>query len=228
LLLHTAMSTALNNSTFDNLLGEWDTSPAKLPIECDRPTWAEGLTFLQYKPINIENGELRLLTLQRGTKEKILRCRIQHKPPSTDTVDSGYTALSYTWGRPTAEKPIIIDDCLHYVTDNLEIALQSLRMENEDLVLWIDAICINQKDIAERNKHVKVMKEVYEQAKSVLIWLGPSADDSHLAMQTIRALNEVQEYWDRMQELQTLPAWMQHQALFYVNMMHQPRMATIL
>jgi hypothetical protein len=192
------MSTALNNSTFDNLLGEWDTSPAKLPIECDRPTWAEGLTFLQYKP------------------------------PSTDTVDSGYTALSYTWGRPTAEKPIIIDDCLHYVTDNLEIALQSLRMENEDLVLWIDAICINQKDIAERNKHVKVMKEVYEQAKSVLIWLGPSADDSHLAMQTIRALNEVQEYWDRMQELQTLPAWMQHQALFYVNMMHQPRMATIL
>lgn len=38
--------------------------------------------------------------------------------------------------------------------------------------IWIDAICVNQQDLAERNVQVAMMKEIYGQAQSVIIWLG--------------------------------------------------------
>lgn len=38
--------------------------------------------------------------------------------------------------------------------------------------LWIDAICLNQKNIQERNHQVKQMYEIYRSARSVLVWLG--------------------------------------------------------
>lgn len=39
-------------------------------------------------------------------------------------------------------------------------------------MLWIDALCINQRDIQERSHQVKHMAMIYRSAKHVLIWLG--------------------------------------------------------
>jgi hypothetical protein len=42
----------------------------------------------------------------------------------------------------------------------------------EPLVLWTDAVCINQLDVDERSQQVAMMQRVFESAASVLIWLG--------------------------------------------------------
>jgi hypothetical protein len=39
--------------------------------------------------------------------------------------------------------------------------------------VWVDAICINQKDEKEKNQQVRAMSEVYSQAVEVSAWLGP-------------------------------------------------------
>jgi hypothetical protein len=39
-------------------------------------------------------------------------------------------------------------------------------------LLWVDAICINQDDIEERNRQVKLMAFIYSRALAVLVWLG--------------------------------------------------------
>jgi Heterokaryon incompatibility protein (HET) len=39
---------------------------------------------------------------------------------------------------------------------------------------WIDAVCIKQKDEAEKNEQVSMMGEVYQKAQRVVIWLGQS------------------------------------------------------
>ncbi|KAL4906347.1 heterokaryon incompatibility protein-domain-containing protein [Aspergillus multicolor] len=39
--------------------------------------------------------------------------------------------------------------------------------------IWIDAVCINQGDIAKRNAQVAMMSRIYSQAACVLVWLGP-------------------------------------------------------
>ncbi|KAJ9136559.1 hypothetical protein NKR23_g9735 [Pleurostoma richardsiae] len=57
------------------------------------------------------------------------------------------------------------------VTANLAAALRSLQGDSEQ-VFWIDAICINQEDIAERNSQVTLMHAIYSRADKVLAYVG--------------------------------------------------------
>ena len=58
-------------------------------------------------------------------------------------------------------------------------------------IVWIDAICINQDDILERNVQVQMMGMVYEKAKCVLIWLGEDPSNDRAALKYFRDLNEL-------------------------------------
>lgn len=60
------------------------------------------------------------------------------------------------------------------VTCNVFKALKSLRQMDEDIILWIDAICINQNNNEEKGQQVGQMRLVYESAEEVIIWLGES------------------------------------------------------
>jgi hypothetical protein len=53
------------------------------------------------------------------------------------------------------------------------------------VIIWIDAVCIAQNDADEKSWQVGQMGDVYRQATQVLIWLGPSSDDSDSAMDAI-------------------------------------------
>jgi hypothetical protein len=74
------------------------------------------------------------------------------------------------------------------IGQNLAEALVHLRLKKERRVLWVDATCINQRDLAERSKEVRKMGDIYRLAACVLVWLGPASADSSLAMQTISYL----------------------------------------
>ncbi|KAH8744029.1 heterokaryon incompatibility protein-domain-containing protein [Hyaloscypha sp. PMI_1271] len=90
-----------------------------------------------------------------------------------------YFALSYTWGDPSITRPIIVNGHVVEVTENLEKALRVLRDRPEfksGVKLWVDALCINQKDVAERNREVKRMRDIYALAANIVIWLGDGQD----------------------------------------------------
>lgn len=61
------------------------------------------------------------------------------------------------------------------VTENLYDALKRLSQAHAGEWLWIDAISINQSDIGERSTQVAMMKEIYNNAAHVVIWLGELA-----------------------------------------------------
>lgn len=83
-----------------------------------------------------------------------------------------YRALSYTWGDPSNCQDIQINGHKFPVTVNLYYALRNLRSETSHEHLWIDAICINQKDDKERSEQVLRMRDIYSQAQCVIVWLG--------------------------------------------------------
>jgi len=58
------------------------------------------------------------------------------------------------------------------VTPNLELALRHLRWEKRARTLWIDALCINQGDDAEKLIQFQRMDVVYANASPVVVWLG--------------------------------------------------------
>ncbi|KAH6671499.1 heterokaryon incompatibility protein-domain-containing protein [Plectosphaerella plurivora] len=56
--------------------------------------------------------------------------------------------------------------------------------------LWVDAVCINQTDNAEKSHQVARMDRIYRLAYRVVVWLGTSGDGSDKAMAALRYLGE--------------------------------------
>lgn len=59
-----------------------------------------------------------------------------------------------------------------------------------DTWLWVDAICIDQDNITERNQQVRLMRQVYQKCRCVLAWLGPPRKKSVEALAFIIDLGE--------------------------------------
>lgn len=59
------------------------------------------------------------------------------------------------------------------ITSNLEAALRAVRQRKISLPLWCDRVCINQKDLVERNHQVHLMRQIFVSTDFVNIWLGP-------------------------------------------------------
>lgn len=57
--------------------------------------------------------------------------------------------------------------------------------------IWVDAICINQDDIAERTAQVSIMDRVYSQARASFLWLGGADDFSTLGLSAMEKLGKL-------------------------------------
>lgn len=83
-----------------------------------------------------------------------------------------FSALSYVWGSAKKTKSIILDGIKHPITANAYDALRRIRQTFGAVAVWIDAICINQSDKAERNHQVQLMQKIFSAAERVVVFLG--------------------------------------------------------
>lgn len=83
-----------------------------------------------------------------------------------------FEALSYVWGDANDTLSIQLKGDFFPVTRNLEAAIRRLRMKTEERVIWIDQLCINQADAAEKSIQVAMMPRIYKSCKEVILWLG--------------------------------------------------------
>ena len=120
-------------------------------------------------PLDDTADEIRLLKLYPGSGDDPLHCSLHNVPSSHITTAE---ALSYAWGEPPATHMIWVNDFEFDVRSNLYHALQKIRLPDQIRTLWIDALCINQSDVQERNHQVRQMAHIFGSAKSVIVWLG--------------------------------------------------------
>jgi hypothetical protein len=80
--------------------------------------------------------------------------------------------LSYCWGQEKAICKININGHPFYVRPNLFAYLQLLSQEEDSTCIFIDAICINQDDLAEKSIQIGLMGDVYRLAIECVAWLG--------------------------------------------------------
>lgn len=166
------------------------TAPQSQPTE----RFAETGSF-NYAPLSEQCKEIRLINILPGSFYDDVRVSIEHRMLDTGDLPE-YWALSYVWGSTddicfvTVEdgtKPAVSSATVA-VTQNLLSALRHIRSQFNEGVYWIDAICINQRDVMERGKQVAIMAHIYRTAARVLAWLGPSADNSTLGFDVVRRL----------------------------------------
>lgn len=96
-----------------------------------------------------------------------------------------YAAVSYSWGDSTASGIVQLSGVQVPVTHNLEQCLYRQRSETGPVRLWIDSVCINQEDFAEKSLQVSYMDRIYGSARSVKVWLGEESEHSSVGMRTL-------------------------------------------
>jgi hypothetical protein len=153
-----------------------DDSPVRLP----RVLGKDELEEYHHLPINADN-EIRLIELLPpkkkpldGPSDDFIYCKIHTalilQPPD-------YEALSYSWGSVDRNLPISVlsDNSVEeafFGTRQLMMALRRLRHPATSRMLWIDQLCINQKDPDEKGPQIQLMKDIYRKAKRAVVWLG--------------------------------------------------------
>ncbi|KLU91268.1 hypothetical protein MAPG_09789, partial [Magnaporthiopsis poae ATCC 64411] len=155
-----------------------------------------------YDKLSNMHKRIRLLTLNSGAKEtNEVECRLFEGEISQGQVlrvENGvvldevvsYEALSWSWGTREPRYQVLIrkGDERHEkeASPSLVWALRYLRYPNRDRVLWIDALCIDQKNVEEKNHQVQMMSQIYSYADSVCIWLGLDDRNTRMAIKFIQ------------------------------------------
>ncbi|PVH77281.1 heterokaryon incompatibility, partial [Cadophora sp. DSE1049] len=102
-----------------------------------------------------------------------------------------YEALSYTWGPPTPKSHIQLHGLTIAVTPSLSVALRRLRLPDCERIVWIDALCIDQSSVSEKTSQVRMMRDIYDRASRVVVWLGPSDSTSKICVEFLRSVAQM-------------------------------------
>lgn len=169
--------------------------------------------YYEYKRIDLATDAIRLLRLLKGCRGDTIQCElfesylhlfneeattapadgVKGHAPMGEPSGIPYEALSYTWGSSVSEDRVWLGISQVEVTENLYCALKNLRQADQDRILWVDALCIDQKHNAvcpcsrslhkrrpvtdsvlqEKSHQVGQMRLIYQNAQNVIIWLGP-------------------------------------------------------
>lgn len=125
----------------------------------------------RYKHLPDEKASIRLLELLPGRWDDDIRCKLR---VMTSRPFPSYEAISYCWYDANDKEAIFCNGKRLLIPWNLKNALRQLRSPTESRIMWADAICINQQNKKERGHQVMQMGTIFEEASTVLIWLGRS------------------------------------------------------
>jgi hypothetical protein len=122
-----------------------------------------------------EHDSIRLLVLEPSASPEAGLCGHLVRTTIREceaNIYTGYIAISYVWGDPSPGGSILLDGKPSPLTASLDAALRGVRDTSTACRVWADALCINQADIAERNRQVRLMGSIYSLADHTVIYLG--------------------------------------------------------
>jgi hypothetical protein len=125
---------------------------------------------MPYRNLSLDKpGAIRVLTISSGVDNSPIQLTIT----TAKLKRTAYRCLSYTWDPQYPQHDVVVNGQTLRIGHNLWLFLRSARAAGIDVPVWIDAICINQSNVAERNGQVSRMGQIYSNAESVIVWLGP-------------------------------------------------------
>ncbi|OCK83360.1 hypothetical protein K432DRAFT_390491 [Lepidopterella palustris CBS 459.81] len=154
----------------------------------------------------LDAGEFRIFELHPSTQpEEPLVGSLHHVDLHEPRSITAFEALSYAWGTFEGMKPVYIDGRIHRIRNALHDALSAIRLTGTSLYLFVDAICINMHDLDELSTQVTLIKDIFQEADNVIIWLGESQEDTPAVFKSLDRLNATHDldYFLRSDEAST-------------------------
>ena len=141
-----------------------------------------------YRHTYCQPHELRLLQYlpKEGSEELCFEVKKLARDPTTS-----YVAMSYAWGSTEATEIIELNGAPFYVRSNLKRFLNAVVPQlttkfakgffvegttpklpaGGPVYIWVDAICVDQSNVGERNIQVQLMRDTFSKATCVISWL---------------------------------------------------------
>ncbi|OJD30287.1 heterokaryon incompatibility protein [Diplodia corticola] len=145
-----------------------------------------------YHGQDLGSGEIRLLTIVPTESGLELSTK-----PHKVTEDLEFDAISYVWGTapPTVaatcnSKPFLVTPTAHEMLAHLHH-----HRPVPHRPLWIDAICINQKNLDEKAIQIPFMRDIYSRATQVIIWMGPSTPGTDAFLADFPRVSKIARDW---------------------------------
>jgi hypothetical protein len=127
----------------------------------------------------LPKDEIRLLTvLPSDDFNAPVECELHQFNNSTAPE---YEGLSYAWGDAIDKSAVTCNGISVNVTANLCNALKRFRDPSVSKTIWVDALCLNQADVGEKNIHIPLVGRVYSQATNTVIFLGETSHEEAAA-----------------------------------------------
>ncbi|KAK4504311.1 hypothetical protein PRZ48_005227 [Zasmidium cellare] len=139
----------------------------------------------QHDPLENPAKQIRLLRFQPcDHTDDPLELELSTWPTSNPPK---YTAISYTWG-PIEMQTVHVNGQTLEVRTNCHYTLSQVRARYPESYIWLDSICINQRDNGEKTYQVAMMKDIYVGASLVLVCVGKHEDGSETVVEVARAM----------------------------------------
>lgn len=153
-----------------------------------------------YTPLPDASTYIRLLRVCFTATKDIPDTFEMTEHPMNDLPE--YAAISYVWGTETERHTIYINESWMEITTNAWFALKQAcdsnranrdpeKDDSDPTYLWIDSVCINQQDLAEKSAQVEMMAEIYKMAIVVYACVGPHDHESELLIEVFDALRDI-------------------------------------
>jgi hypothetical protein len=135
----------------------------------DSHSWDQ-LELFKHDPLDYHGSTIRLVKVRPSTDANDqIQCDIR-----IASTDSEYICLSYVWGNREPGDWVLINDKRLWARQNLIHFLTTAQslVDIQSNWIWIDALCIDQENIEEREHQTKRMGHIYSRANRVVSWLG--------------------------------------------------------
>jgi hypothetical protein len=101
-----------------------------------------------------------------------------------------YCPTKDRWGTDATPEEIVLNGQRKKIRQNLAEAIRTMRNAEQISPLWIDAISINQDDVAERGRQVRRMGQIYDNACAVYSYIGPPDNDTEDVVNFMKELGK--------------------------------------
>ncbi|KAK3698212.1 hypothetical protein LTR37_017037 [Vermiconidia calcicola] len=143
-----------------------------------------------YEPLEPEKKDIRLLKVHpKQSPKDALEASMYTMPLK----HASFAAISYVWGDSRRQKMMILNGHAVFVGHSVYTALRHTGYKVTDLLIWIDALCINQSDKEERSEQVSLMGEIYGKAEPVWLWTGGYTKDTETLVNLMNRLAFMQD-----------------------------------
>lgn len=144
-------------------------------------------TNFEHTPLTDALGQIRLLEVERADWNEAVHCTIGDHDLGTKDTGTNFRAISYTWGRSDLVETIIINSKYTLtVRRNCAFALRQYREHFAESPMWIDSICINQVDEAEKTKQLQLIGTIFSFAERVVACVGPHSDETEWMISAVK------------------------------------------